>query len=47
MLEEYPPCGHCGFLRSAEFRFSLAADASANPDAIRYGITGVDTAPGL
>ena len=47
VLEEYLPCGHCEFCRSAEFRFCPTSDARANPSAVRYGSTPVDTAPGL
>jgi len=47
VLEEYLPCGHCEFCRSAEFRFCLASDWSANPEAVRYGVTPLTVSPGL
>lgn len=46
-VEEYLPCGHCAFCRTAEFRFCLESDARARPDALRYGSTGIDVPPGL
>lgn len=46
-LEEYLPCGHCDFCRTEEFRFCLASDGDARGDALRYGSTGIDVAPGL
>ena len=47
LLEEYLPCGHCRFCRSAEFRFCLESDPAATPGALRYGTTGLAVAPGL
>jgi threonine dehydrogenase-like Zn-dependent dehydrogenase len=47
VLEEYLPCGHCSFCRSAEFRLCLAADPSLTPGALRYGSTALDVGPGL
>jgi threonine dehydrogenase-like Zn-dependent dehydrogenase len=47
LLEEYLPCGHCRFCRSAEFRFCLESDPAATPGALRYGTTGLTVAPGL
>ncbi|MET7991772.1 alcohol dehydrogenase catalytic domain-containing protein [Amycolatopsis sp. NPDC005232] len=47
LLEEYLPCGHCRFCRSAEFRWCLESDPSATPDALRYGTTALTVAPGL
>lgn len=47
LLEEYLPCGHCTFCRSSEFRSCLASDTSANPDALRFGSTGIEVEHGL
>jgi threonine dehydrogenase-like Zn-dependent dehydrogenase len=47
LLEEYLPCGHCRYCRSAEFRYCLESDSAASADALRYGTTGLDRAPGL
>jgi threonine dehydrogenase-like Zn-dependent dehydrogenase len=45
-LEEYLPCGNCADCRSGEFRSCMQTD-SRRPGALRYGTTGIDTAPSL
>lgn len=47
LLEEYLPCGHCRHCRSSDFRYCLESDTAARPDALRYGTTALDRAPGL
>ena len=45
-LEEYLPCGHCADCRSGEFRSCMETD-NKKAGALRYGTTGLDTAPSL
>ena len=44
-LEEYIPCGHCEYCRSAEFRLCNATDWRLG--GLRYGASALSTAPGL
>jgi threonine dehydrogenase-like Zn-dependent dehydrogenase len=44
-LEEYVPCGHCGYCRSGDFRLCNASDWRLG--GMRYGATGLNIGSGL
>jgi threonine dehydrogenase-like Zn-dependent dehydrogenase len=46
-LEHYLPCLNCEYCHMGEYRHCPATEWFYNHDAIRYGYTSMDTAPGL
>jgi len=46
-LEEYLPCGHCEYCRSADFRLCNDTDTLNLKGKVRYGSTPVSVAPSL
>jgi threonine dehydrogenase-like Zn-dependent dehydrogenase len=46
-LEHYVPCGHCEWDHLGEYRHCAATEWFYDPNAIRYGYTSMDVAPGL
>jgi len=46
-LEHYLPCGHCEWDHMGEYRHCAATEWFYDPNAIRYGYTSMDIAPGL
>src|SRR5262245_17192614 len=46
-LEHYLPCGHCEWDHIGEYRHCAATEWFYDPNAIRYGYTSIDVAPGL
>jgi threonine dehydrogenase-like Zn-dependent dehydrogenase len=47
LIEEYLPCGHCRFCRSAEFRYCVTTDPTVSKTPMRYGTTGLEVGKGL
>ncbi len=46
-LEHYLPCTNCEWCHMGEYRHCSATEWFYDPNAIRYGYTSMDTAPGL
>ena len=46
-LEHYLPCGNCEWCHLGEYRHCAATEWFYDPNAIRYGYTSMDIAPGL
>jgi threonine dehydrogenase-like Zn-dependent dehydrogenase len=46
-LEHYLPCGHCEWDHMGEYRHCAATEWFYDANAIRYGYTSMDIAPGL
>jgi threonine dehydrogenase-like Zn-dependent dehydrogenase len=46
-LEHYLPCGHCEWDHMGEYRHCAATEWFYDPNAVRYGYTSLDIAPGL
>jgi threonine dehydrogenase-like Zn-dependent dehydrogenase len=46
-LEHYMPCGNCEWDHMGEYRHCAATEWFYDPQAIRYGYTSLDVAPGL